>query len=129
MRGDYYAESGKRACIKLLKRDPNITAIGCANDVMAFGVLDALDNRGVKVPEDISVTGADASFSSFFPRLTSFRPPFYELGQQGAELLINSLENPKDTSDPISKTEIVLEAMQYPGHSMGPARKNGKELS
>lgn len=52
-------EDGYRAGIRFLAMDPLPTAICCANDLNAFGVINALNDHGVRVPEDVSVTGMD----------------------------------------------------------------------
>ena len=66
-------EGGRRAAGMVLAANPAITAVICANDLMALGTLRALRDRGLRVPHDISVTGFDniklAQFSD--PPLTS----------------------------------------------------------
>jgi DNA-binding LacI/PurR family transcriptional regulator len=52
-------EDGYRAGVRFLALDPLPTAICCANDLNAFGVINALNDRGIRVPEDVSVTGMD----------------------------------------------------------------------
>ncbi len=73
----------------------NYDAIFCANDMIAFGVLKALDEKNIRIPEDMSVVGFDditfASISN--PSLTTVRQPSYELGQLGAKTLIDYIEN------------------------------------
>jgi DNA-binding LacI/PurR family transcriptional regulator len=65
-----------------------VTAIVAANDITAFGVLDELDRRGIRVPADISVAGFDdiEAASLVRPRLTTARIPITELGRAGAEM-------------------------------------------
>jgi LacI family transcriptional regulator len=55
--GDFSRAAGVRAVPELLERVPDLTAIVAFNDQMAVGVLAALRERGVLVPEEISVTG------------------------------------------------------------------------
>ncbi len=66
-------EDGYRAGLKIAVRETLPTAICCANDLNAFGVINALGDHGIRVPEDVSVTGMDdvpyASISK--PRLTT----------------------------------------------------------
>lgn len=103
--GDYSVESGRIACREILRHNSDITAIACANDCMAIGVIDALEQAGVDVPGDISVTGADASFPYYRPSLTSFKPPYYDIGMQSAQWLVDYLdtENNKDKSLELKK--------------------------
>lgn len=82
---------GYAAANSLLDRDPNIDAIFCGSDVLARGVLDALRERGVRVPDDVAVVG----YHNMEPIATAARPPLtsidanlYELGHRAAHDLI-----------------------------------------
>lgn len=77
-------------------------AILFANDQMAIGALHALERRGVRVPEDIAVTGFDGIPMSRIvrPSLTTVRQPMRRLGEEAVELLIQRLADP--TRDPVS---------------------------
>ncbi|RPK91880.1 Catabolite control protein A [Streptomyces sp. ADI98-10] len=67
-----------------------------ANDQMAVGALQALERRGVRVPEDIAVTGFDGIPLSRIvrPPLTTVRQPIRRLGEQAVELLVQRLADP-----------------------------------
>jgi LacI family transcriptional regulator len=86
--GDFSVASGAKATAELLATRPDVTAIVAANDITAFGVLDELDRRGIRVPADISVAGFDdiEAASLVRPRLTTARIPITELGRAGAEM-------------------------------------------
>ncbi|MGC5529555.1 LacI family DNA-binding transcriptional regulator [Streptomyces sp. SR-10] len=73
-----------------------------ANDQMAVGALQALERRGVRVPEDIAVTGFDGIPLSRIvrPPLTTVRQPIRQLGEQAVELLVQRLADPG--RDPVS---------------------------
>lgn len=73
-------------------------AVVCGNDLMAFGVIDALKKKGVKIPEDVSVTGFDDVFyaAHYSPPLTTVHQPNYELGREGARLLLDCIENGRE---------------------------------
>ncbi len=60
--GDYTREGGYRAAQMLLEGNPRPTAIVCASDMMALGVLDAAADLGVEVPDDLAVVGFDDIF-------------------------------------------------------------------
>ncbi|MEV0776222.1 LacI family DNA-binding transcriptional regulator [Streptomyces sp. NPDC050428] len=77
-------------------------AILFANDQMAIGALHALERRGVRVPDDIAVTGFDGIPMSRIvrPSLTTVRQPMRRLGEEAVELLIHRLADP--ARDPVS---------------------------
>jgi DNA-binding LacI/PurR family transcriptional regulator len=72
------------------------SAIVCFNDMIALGVLRALDEAGRRVPQDCSVTGFDnISISAFTaPPLTTFNQPKYELGFEAAQMMLRLLDCP-----------------------------------
>ncbi|ACJ75148.1 transcriptional regulator, LacI family [Thermosipho africanus TCF52B] len=72
-------------------------AIVCGNDLIAYGVIDAIEEKGYRVPDDVSVTGFDdILFSKHFkPPLTTIRQPKYKMGMKAAELLIKIIEENK----------------------------------
>ncbi|WP_420037813.1 LacI family DNA-binding transcriptional regulator [Streptomyces sp. cg28] len=85
-RGDWSAESGYRAGLELAEH-PDCTAVFAANDQMALGLLRALDERGRKVPDDVSVIGFDdiPESGSFLPPLTTVHQDFGEVGRRCVE--------------------------------------------
>ncbi|MCX4845504.1 LacI family DNA-binding transcriptional regulator [Streptomyces sp. NBC_00893] len=94
---------GARAAEALLDRDgERPQGVLFANDQMAVGALRALERRGVRVPEDIAVTGFDGIPLSRIvrPPLTTVRQPIRQLGEQAVELLVKRLGN--SSSEPVS---------------------------
>ncbi|MEZ0089114.1 LacI family DNA-binding transcriptional regulator [Streptacidiphilus sp. EB129] len=91
--GDWSARSGYEAGLQLAE-DPEVTAVFCANDHMALGLLRALNEAGRAIPGDISVAGFDdiPEASYFTPPLTTVRQDFGELGRRGLELLVEQIE-------------------------------------
>jgi LacI family transcriptional regulator len=83
-------DNGERAVAELLAVAPRPTAVMCANDLLALGVLRGLAGAGISVPTEIAVVGYDdVTFASMLsPALTSVRQPKYELGVTAAELLL-----------------------------------------
>jgi LacI family transcriptional regulator, galactose operon repressor len=83
-------DHGQQAASLLLARRPRPTAVMCANDLLALGVLKGLTSAGVAVPEEMALVGYDdVSFASMLsPPLSSVRQPKYELGASAAELLL-----------------------------------------
>lgn len=86
-------EEGARACDELLRSAPEVTAIVAGNDLMAVGCYDALEERGLACPDDISVVGFnDMRFvDRLRPPLTTVRIPHREIGQEAADLLLEQL--------------------------------------
>lgn len=94
---------GARAAEALLDREgERPQGVLFANDQMAVGALRALERRGVRVPEDIAVTGFDGIPLSRIvrPPLTTVRQPIRQLGEQAVELLVQRLSN--SGSEPVS---------------------------
>lgn len=83
VRGDWSAESGYRAGLRLAER-ADCTAVFAANDQMALGLLRALHERGRRVPDDVSVIGFDdiPESGSFLPPLTTVHQDFAEVGRR-----------------------------------------------
>jgi LacI family transcriptional regulator len=83
-------EGGRRATRALLSADSGLTAIVCVNDLMAVGAMREIRERGLRVPEDISVTGFDnVKLSQFcYPALTTVHIPRDQIGQNICDVLI-----------------------------------------
>ncbi|MGH9105692.1 MAG: LacI family DNA-binding transcriptional regulator [Acidimicrobiales bacterium] len=84
------ADRGEEAVSSLLAWSPRPTAVMCANDLLALGVLKGVTAAGLAVPADMAVVGYDdVAFASMLsPALTSVRQPKYDLGASAAELLL-----------------------------------------
>jgi LacI family transcriptional regulator len=95
-----------------MKDKPDFDAIFVSTDQLAFGVLRAFYDLGVKVPDDIAVVGHDdvenAQFST--PSLTTVRVPKYKLGFKSAECLINMIQNNEkaSTHQTIYEPELIV---------------------
>lgn len=90
----YEIENGARAFDVLMQQSPRPTAIMCGNDVLAVGAVRRARERGIRVPDDVSITGFDdielASIIS--PALTTVHVPHREMGRRAAQELVNMLE-------------------------------------
>lgn len=86
--GSYDRRSGYDATLELLRREPEITAVVAANDTVALGAAAAIRDRGLRIPEDISVAGFDdLPFSvDAVPALTTVRLPLVEAGARAGRL-------------------------------------------
>ncbi|WAA65052.1 LacI family DNA-binding transcriptional regulator [Microbacterium oxydans] len=96
VRGDFTRASGRRAAEELLRSGPPAALIA-ANDQMALGALDAFRTAGVRVPEDVLVTGFDGIEAAVLsqPPLTTIRQPMIELGRAAVQVLARRLEHPE----------------------------------
>jgi len=85
------------------------TAIMCFNDLMALGLLRGLQESGIRIPQDCSVTGFDnIEFSGFLnPPLTTFDQPKYQLGADAANMILKLLATgPED--EPVTDPQIHI---------------------
>jgi LacI family transcriptional regulator len=110
--GRFSVQSGEEAGEKLLAdRDALPDAVVCANDQMAIGVLQALARGGVRVPEELSVTGFDDIFpgSLFEPALTTVHQPMRLLGERACARLLDRITQPElPTQVELLPTDLVL---------------------
>ena len=81
--------SGYRMAQELLCSDQLPTALFASNDAIAFGAMRAIQEKGLSIPEDISIIGFnDTEMSSYTtPPLTTIHAPAYDMGQHGANLI------------------------------------------
>src|SRR5262245_33709778 len=94
--GDFTEPSGYAAGARLLALDPRPTAVFAANDYMAIGVMGALSDAGIRVPEDIAVAGFDdiAMARYLNPPLTTVHVDAYRLGERAVEMLLDPRSRP-----------------------------------
>ncbi len=80
----------------MLDRASGITGIVAANDLLALGVLQSAASRGLRVPEDLSVTGYnDMPFVDMVrPPLTTVRVPYRRMGEMAAAVLLALIQDP-----------------------------------
>jgi LacI family transcriptional regulator len=109
--GDYTAGGGARVINSLLDRRTQMPqAIVCANDQTAIGVLYALDQHGVRVPEDVAVTGFDdiPVARHLQTQLTTVRQRIRELGATAFEVLYSMINHQTpDQRDVVLPTTLI----------------------
>jgi LacI family transcriptional regulator len=95
-RGDFRAERGRDAMAELLDSGETFTAVFAANDLTAIGALQTLYQRGIRVPDDISLMGFDNMqlTSLVTPRLTTVAHSLPEIGPLTIDLLRDRIANP-----------------------------------
>lgn len=110
---DFSMEWGERAFRKLRAQDPAVSAVVCANDLLAYGVLRACRADGLRVPDDIVVTGFDdLPFSAIVaPGLTTVRQPVANLAATATRLLQQRLTEGGAAEPPrrlLLESELVI---------------------
>lgn len=106
--GEYTRQGGQAACQRLLSSGQSFTAIFCASDLMAYGVMDALSSQRLRVPEDVSLIGFDDMSMSSLPGIdlasVSFNPAL--LAKNAMEQLIRIIENSGDKQTPAHSVSV-----------------------
>lgn len=92
---DYDMRKATKVTFEILERDPKIDGIFAGNDLMAIGALKAIQLRGLRVPDDISVIGFDGITlgEMVYPELTTIAQPIYDMGAIAARMLVKQIEN------------------------------------
>ncbi|MFF8955895.1 LacI family DNA-binding transcriptional regulator [Streptomyces sp. NPDC014894] len=95
--GAYTRSAGYDATVELLAREPELTAVVAANDTVALGVCAALRERGLRIPEDVSVAGFDdlPFAADAGPALTTVRLPLAEAGARAGRLAVGKEAAPE----------------------------------
>jgi DNA-binding LacI/PurR family transcriptional regulator len=106
-------EDGYRTGLQYFRQRPpedRPTAVTCYNDLVALGLCRALDELGLRVPDDVSVVGYDdlqiIHYLASASRLTSVRVPKFEVGRTAAEILHQEIEN----AAPAAPRKVYLQA-------------------
>ncbi len=92
----------------LLREAPGATAVVCCNDLVALGAYDALRAAGLRIPQDVSITGHNDMplVDMIEPPLTTIRLPHRELGWRAAEMLLERIGQP--SAEAPSPSTVVL---------------------
>jgi len=105
----YLVEEGRQALLRLFDKDLHLTAVIAGNDMLALGCIDAINESGLRCPEDISVVGFNNMpfLDRTTPALTTVAIPHYEIGAKAAENILDQLHN-KDRKSAISRLQPEL---------------------
>lgn len=106
----YSLNSGRRACAELLELRPAPTAIICGNDVLAVGAITMAKSRGLRVPEDLSVTGFDdiELARAVEPNLTTIHVPHRRMGKAAARALLAIRDGVTDCPGVMLETQLIM---------------------
>lgn len=124
--GDYWFNMGKEACDWFLGDGvEKPEAILCANDYMALAVASELIDRGIRIPEDVCVSGYDGMKDTllFTPSITTMSVPFREMGKKAVQLLDERQGKKTETEDFYFRTRL------HKRESCGCMKKMGEEIT
>jgi len=119
--GDFRFEPAHRAALELFALDDPPTAVFTANDLEAFGVIEAARRHGLRVPQDVSVVGFDdtAAAGTSAPPLTTVRQPFAEIGRAALRTLLRlAAGEPLDSHRVELATQLVVRSSTAPPHTL-----------
>ncbi|MDG3088371.1 HTH-type transcriptional repressor PurR [Vibrio hannami] len=93
--GNFECDMAVEAADKILALDEKPTAVFCFNDIMALGLMSRLQEKGMRIPEDISVIGYDnIDLAGYFsPPLTTVHQPKRRVGKNAFEILLARIKN------------------------------------
>lgn len=120
--GNHKVDGGLQAMLRLLERTPRPTAVVASNDLTAIGALRAIHQRGLRVPEDISVVGFDDIQMAEFmePPLTTVRLLRTEVACAACDALLQLIGTPGVGSEFRVGTSLVIRAST--GKASGPTQ-------
>lgn len=117
IRGDFSLQSGRDAAAQIIAMEERPSAVFCAADTVAFGLMSGLQAGGLRVPEDISVVGFDdIDMSEYYvPALTTIRQDRVRLGQTAAARLLDRLSGATIApTEELLPVELVIRASTAP---------------
>lgn len=114
--GDYTSEAGARAVDTLMGGKSAPTAVVCANDLTAFGFMSRAQARGLRIPDDVSVTGFDGVLLGAYvhPPLTTVATSPTALGRRSAEVLLAMIDGGPRVDERIEPASVVLRSSVAP---------------
>jgi LacI family transcriptional regulator len=109
--GGFEVEHGYKAGLQVLASPERFDAVVCANDEVASGVYRAAATVGLRVPDDVAITGWDdaALAARLHPPLTTVRQPMRDLGARAAALLFDRIDG-RSASSVVLRTSVVVRA-------------------
>ena len=108
--GRFREEQGRAAMGGCLARHPDLDGVFCANDLSAFGALEALAAAGRRVPDDVAVVGFDdvPAAATWRPPLTTVRQEIQLMGSRMARLLLDRLDGQTAPVQEVLPTTLVV---------------------
>ena len=108
--GEFSVAGGKAAVKSLLDKEIKFDAIFAGDDNSAVGAIEALNEHGLRIPQDIAVVGFNDDYMSqhIQPALTTVRAPIYQSGFEAARKLIDLIEEKDVVMESCLPVEVVL---------------------
>jgi LacI family transcriptional regulator len=108
--GNFFEESGYAAMLKLLNAEDFPKAIFAASDLMAFGAIRALKEKGLKIPDDTAVIGCDDIDACRYidPPLTTIRQDKVKIGKLAAYMLVDLINKQMESSSVLVEPELMV---------------------
>ena len=119
LEGDFTMGAGQDTAIRAMALAEPPTALFCMSDQMAMGAIQALQARGIKVPDEVSVAGFDnIEYSAFWhPAITTVAQPAEEIGKRAIDMLLTMIEDSHyNVSNKVLPTQLIVR------ESTGPRR-------
>ncbi len=115
----YSLKNGGLAFEKLMTRTPRPTAVICGNDVLGAGAIAKAKEMGLKIPDDVSITGFDDIDISEVvdPKLTTVHVPHRRMGEAAARMLLDILNGQKECQSIELETQLVMRGSLGPLNS------------
>ena len=111
LKGEFIKKTAEQEVAGLIKREKLPTALFCCNDDMALSAMEVFRNHGIRVPEDISITGFDDVMpgSLVRPALTTVRVPIYAMAKKAVETVLGMIGgNSRNISTYTMNTELII---------------------
>lgn len=109
--GSFTLDWGYSGTLKAMDQGLQFDSIFCGNDLIAFGAIQALKLKGLRVPQDISVIGFDdISLAGIInPPLTTVKQPNYQMGYESSKILIGIIEkHPPENTKLVLNTKLII---------------------
>lgn len=107
--GDLRAQTGYKGINSILEKSM-VDAVFCGSDEIAMGVINALRDKDINVPEDVSVMGFNDIYeaSIFYPKISTVSQPLYDMGSVSMRILVKILRNePSDQDHYVLPYQII----------------------
>ena len=126
VRAPFSVEGGREAMQEWLHRHRGRAlpdAVFGANDAIAFGCIEVLRARGLRVPDDVSVVGFDHTFMARSMNMATVRQPLHEMGRRAVEVLMERIEALRQDKQESGPLNIVLPTEIIRGATLAGPRK------